>query len=467
MEAGRFAQAATLYGQLVQAVPGNPGLLLNHGLALHMAGQDAAAIPVLRSALKLNPEIPPALLFLGASLLRTGKPAEAIAPIEKFTSFEPDHLESRIMLVDACTQTGQMRKAIPHLEKITEIDPKRTEAWYELGRAYEGLAFDTFGQLEKAFPESGPFFALLAQSRSKSSQRRAAFFFYRKALAKSPGLRGLHTAVAEIYRQNGSADWASAEDSAEAKLGLPDCSSGTKTAECEFHAERYYGALQLTQSARPTAEDLYWRVRSYNMLARDAFARLAALPESPESYRLLAETSREQGRHPEAVAAWKNVVKLAPNRPDFQRELASALMDAKQYAEAQKLMDSLLKAEPDATDLNHLQGDLYLAQQMTEPAVRFLEKAVRKDPRALPARASLARALLADGKPALALPHVTAALPLDTDGSLQFQLARAYQAAGQADAAATAMKRYQEFKTRNSKQEQVLEDELKITAPPQ
>ena len=42
------------------------------------------------------------------------------------------------------------------------------------------------------------------------------------------------------------------------------------------------------------------------------------------------------------------------------------------------------------------------AQQMTAPAVRFLEKAVRKEPRSLPARASLARALLADGKPGLA-----------------------------------------------------------------
>ena len=468
MEAGNFAQAAALYGELNQAIPNNAGLLLNQGMALHMAGEDAKAVPVLQSALKLNPSIPPALLFLGASFLRTGRPAEAIAPLEKFIALDPNHLESRLMIVDACTSAGQNRRALPHLEKLTQLDPKRPGAWYELGRGYENAAFEGFAELEKVFPESGPFFALLAESRSKANQKRAAFYFYRQALAKSPGLRGMRTGIAEIYKQNGNADWAAKELAAEAKLGKPICSAAApKTPECEFAAGRYAAAIQLTR-VRPTAvtaEQLYWRVRSYDMLARQAFAKLTALPESPESFRLIAETHREQGRHAESVAAWREVLRLAPGRPDYQRELAAELMEAKQYAEAQALLDTLLKAEPGAPDLLHLQGDLYLAQQLPEQAVPFLEKAVKADPNGLPSRASLARALLAAGKPAEALPHVTAALPLDGDGSLHFQLARAYQAAGQTDAAAAAMKKYQEIKSRARQQDRFVEEELKITPP--
>ena len=95
----KFAEAAALYTELVKAIPGNPGLLLNQGMALHMAGEDSKAIPPLESALKLNPNIPPAMLFLGASYLRTGQPAKAMVLLEKFVSIDPKHAEARQMLV--------------------------------------------------------------------------------------------------------------------------------------------------------------------------------------------------------------------------------------------------------------------------------------------------------------------------------------------------------------------------------
>lgn len=445
----KFTEAATLYTELVRQLPNNPGLLLNQGMALHMSGADAKAIPPLEAALKLNPKIPPALLFLGASYLRTGQPAKALAPLEKFATLDPNHLEARQMLIDAANTSGQPARAIPHLEKL--------ELFYDLGRTYEALAFDTFAQLEKLYPESGPFFALLADSRSKTSQRRAAFFLYRKALEKSPSLKGLRSSIAEIYRADGHPEWALHEEAAEAKLPAPNCK--LKTAECEFLAGRYKDSLRLSKAAN-TVMNLYWRTRSASQLAAEAFSRLR--PGSPESYRYIAETNRDQNRHAEAAEAWQQALKLVPNQAGLQRELAASWLALKNYEEAQQLIGEMFKAEPDAPDLNHLQGDLLLAQQLPEKALPFLEKAVKQTPQALPAHASLARALLATGKPKEALPHVTAALPLDTDGSLQIQLARAYQASGQTEAAKVAMAKYQEIQARSRKQEEVPE-----IAPPQ
>src|SRR6266550_3421475 len=40
---GRFADAIPLYEELVKALPGNPGLRLNLGIAEHMAGRDREA----------------------------------------------------------------------------------------------------------------------------------------------------------------------------------------------------------------------------------------------------------------------------------------------------------------------------------------------------------------------------------------------------------------------------------------
>jgi len=44
MAEGKFAQAIPLYRELNQAVPNNAGLMLNLGMALHMAGEERQSL---------------------------------------------------------------------------------------------------------------------------------------------------------------------------------------------------------------------------------------------------------------------------------------------------------------------------------------------------------------------------------------------------------------------------------------
>src|SRR4029453_12178671 len=81
----RFADAAVLYEELTRALPGNAGMLVNLGMARHLAGQDAEAIAPLEASLKIRPAAQ-APLFLGASYLRTGQPAKAIAPLRRLVA---------------------------------------------------------------------------------------------------------------------------------------------------------------------------------------------------------------------------------------------------------------------------------------------------------------------------------------------------------------------------------------------
>src|SRR5450432_2462069 len=67
MSAGRFEEAISIYKQLVQAVPQEPGLRLNLALAEHLAGRDREAIPDFEAVLKAQPNLFPALLSLGAT----------------------------------------------------------------------------------------------------------------------------------------------------------------------------------------------------------------------------------------------------------------------------------------------------------------------------------------------------------------------------------------------------------------
>src|SRR5713101_2050295 len=98
MGAGHYADAVPVYRELVKAVPDNPGLLANLGMALHLSGQDKEAIPPLEAALALAPDSLPAALFLGASQLRLGRAAAAVAPLQKVVRLQPDNVDARSLL---------------------------------------------------------------------------------------------------------------------------------------------------------------------------------------------------------------------------------------------------------------------------------------------------------------------------------------------------------------------------------
>jgi predicted Zn-dependent protease len=70
MAESKFVEAISLYRELNQALPNNPGLMLNLGMAPHMAGKEREAIPQLEAVVKLDPNALPAWLFLGAARLQ-------------------------------------------------------------------------------------------------------------------------------------------------------------------------------------------------------------------------------------------------------------------------------------------------------------------------------------------------------------------------------------------------------------
>ncbi|PYX05261.1 MAG: hypothetical protein DMG88_22085, partial [Acidobacteria bacterium] len=78
MAEGKFADAVPVYRDLNTAVPNNPGLMLNLGMALHLAGEERQSLIPLGSAVKLDPNLAPAWLFLGAARLQLGHTPAAV-----------------------------------------------------------------------------------------------------------------------------------------------------------------------------------------------------------------------------------------------------------------------------------------------------------------------------------------------------------------------------------------------------
>jgi predicted Zn-dependent protease len=335
----------------------------------------------------------------------------------------------------------------------TSDDPA---SWYAAGMRYQQTAEDAFEKLQKASPTSPYVASLIADTRAKRRQYRSAFFFYNEALKQLPSLHGIHAGLANLYRKTGHSDWAAAEDAKEAALPAPDCKA--QAAECEFAAGH---DAALVKSAAVTPEALYWRAKAANELAMQAFFRLGQLPESVELHKLRADIARSQGQYFEEVKEWRAALTLKPGDPALEQELAVSLFLAADYgaaiAEARKL--------PRSAENEFLLGDSLLRLEQPEEAIPRLKAALSLKPKLLAADASLGLALARTGKAAEAIPYLLKALELDRDGSLHFQLAGAYRAAGDASKAQAAMAKYQELTKREQEAKEEVAREGQISPP--
>src|SRR6266566_1553266 len=462
MAQGKFAEAIPLYRELNQAVPRNPGLLLNLGMALHMAGDDRESVEPLEVAVRLDPKLTPAWLFLGAARLGLGDTPAGLEALRIVLHLQPDHRGALEILAGAFLSLDRPTEAAHQYQKLAELDPESSAAWYGLGRSYESLSVRDFDELQKTAPESEYWLALVADARLREQQFSSAFYLYRRALEKAPAMRGVHRAVAEIYRQTEHLDWANIEEEKEVSLPQPDCR--TPTFECQFREGQFPQLLAATKGAN-TAESYYWRSRAYNELALQAFTRLGQLAPSAELHELKAHIYGGQKRYTEAAEEWREASKLSPVDPQIQKQLAISLRLSQDYDGALSLFKDLLRQQPASAELNYLVGDTMLDLQRAEEAIPFLKRAVERDPKLLAAHKSLARADLAVGNAFGAIPHLKAALATDEDGSLHYQLARAYQASGQPDLAKQALAAYEKIQRSAAAGREAAKREVEITPP--
>jgi tetratricopeptide (TPR) repeat protein len=465
MASGKFEAAIPIYRDLVKALPRETGLLLNLALAQHMAGHDAEAIPNLEAVVRLQPSALPALLSLGSARLALGQPQQAIAPLEKAVAVDPANHDARGMLAGAYMDAGRFEQAAELYRKLTTEAPDDPRLWYGLGMSYQSIATTALDKLQQADPQSPYLAALVAGTRAQRRQFRSAFFFYREALKQLPAVHGIHTALAGVYRQTGHADWAAEEEAKERALPAADCKA--HPGECQFLAGKDLEVLKLpgNAKAKPGSEAFFWQAKAANELAFQAFFRLGQLPPSLELHQFRAEVARSQNQPLESVKEWRSALAMAPNDPRLQQELATALFMAGDYRAALEQAQIALQARGAPPEVSFVAGESLVRLEEPEKGVPYLRAALSGDPKMLPAMASLGLALSRLGKSAEAIPLLEKALDLDDDGSLHYQLARAYQSAGQAEKARIAMAAYQDILKRNEELKAEVAREAQIEPP--
>lgn len=462
MGEGRFSDAVPIYRELVRALPRNPGLVMNLGFALDYSGHKREALSEFQKVLQLDPANTVAMLFLGTTYLELGDPAKALNPLEKAVSANPRDPDAQEALAETWLALNKFERAAEGFQKLSQVEPANPKFWYDLGLSYDGLAQRSFDKLANVATGSAYWLDLTAESRFENQQLFAAFYLYGQALEKMPSLRGIHAAIAEIYRKTGHPDWAETEAAKERQLPPPDCVQ--HKLECDFQAGNY-GDLLAGTHGQTTAESYYWQTRAYNALARDAYTRLTQLPPSAAVQILIAKMESRRRQYVEAARHWAEALKFSPDDSYVKQQLAITLFQTADLDRARELFEDLIKSSPESAELNYYLGDIFLKSQKPADALPLLTKAVHHAPQMLPAQASLARTYLALGQPDKAIPYLKAALPIDDDGSLHYELGRAYQANGQVELARQTLKQYQKIHDQREAEKQSLNRDIQITPP--
>lgn len=437
MAAGQFERAAGMYAQLVRELPRNAGMLLNFGMALHYEGHYAEAVQQLKAALLIEPGLIAADFFLGVSYAKLHEPALAIAPLLTAATAEPANKLFQLELADALLATEQYEKAAVHFQRVTDLDSADAKAWQGMGMSFVGLSQLCFRTLQLRAPTSPYVLLLLANSDLKQGRYRNAYARYRAALARGVSALGVYTELAEVYRKTQHPDWAATEEQRERELPAPNCDVNSEA--CAYLSGDYRKAV-VSSSMAPQA--LYWKARSYEALALAAFDKLNQMPPTPEIHELMAEAYQIRGQNHESSQEFLEALKLDPGNTRLKALYATALWRDHNYGSAEPLLKQLLRTDQNSAELTFELGDTLLELDDLKNALPLLAQAVKRDPRMLAAQASLGRADMEAGQIAAAIPHLQAALAADIDGSLYFQLAKAYEETGQAALAKHAREQF-------------------------
>ena len=425
MQKGGFDEAARMYQELVRAVPGDAGLLMNLGMALAMGGHEAEAIGPLERAIKLKPALVPAHLFLGSSYLALGEAARRCRRSSERSRRSPANVEYRRLLARAYVESDRPLDAVAELRPVTELAPKLPAAWYALFTPTTTWRRRRFASSRRSGSEAMPgeqALATICWSRMRLADGRFAdaFGVYRETLEALPSMVTIRDSIARIYEQTGHRDWAAIERE---KGRLSEAQCAKRRALCAFRAGRYRAALTAAGTGDGSGVALLAGAGGNRADERGARSSRQA-SRTRASVVKCARRWHRRSTLPRRRARTEGGAAVRAQGRGLIGQLGTALYLSREYEPALEVLGPVVEQAPASEDVRVLTayGDSLLQMDRVEDAVRYLRRAFTADTSDR-ARVPVAGARLhPPGDFAAALPLLEWQLAGDTDGSVHVLL---------------------------------------------
>ena len=332
----------------------------NVGTELQLRGDIDAAIALYRESLARNPNNAVAISNLGTALAANGQLDEAITQHRRALELAPDDADGHFNLGNALAARGDLDEAIGHLRSALEVDPGFAEAHVNLGNVL--LDVEEFEEAERHYRRATelepdwvqPFnnLGLLIMAQDRLAEGTAIF---RQALAVDPDDADAHSNLGSALQLAG------------------------QTAEALTHFRR---VIELAPDSAEAHNDLGMALGSQQQLEEAAthFERAAELdPTFVEAHNNLAMTAQLRGRTDEAIARYRDILRIARN-PVTYNDLGIILAQQDRQDEAITRFRQAIAMAPDQADAHGNLAMLLQGRGELDDAITHFQEAVRLAP---------------------------------------------------------------------------------------
>lgn len=352
LQAGKAAEAAQIYRQMLQEKPDSAWTAYNLALALEAMQDTKGAEDALRKAIEIDPKTARIRAELGALKLTDGDMASAQQWLQSALDLEPQLAEARGNLATIYAKKGDFATAEKLLHQSLEDDPQYKEGQLQLGLllAHQRKIPEAEQELDKAValaPEDPNTLSAAGKAREEMGKMSESIALLRKVVALRPDLAAAHLdlalALADSYDLPGALTETNEAVRLAPQSGVVHFYRGrvlydlgrTTEAQSDFETARqivpqmpeprYYLALIDKQQGKlPLAAGLLEET-------------VQLQPRNVMAWYLLGQCYEQQSETDKAVAAWRQAIALDANFSQALFGLARALRSSDR-AESDKLM---------------------------------------------------------------------------------------------------------------------------------
>ncbi|AWK88808.1 tetratricopeptide repeat protein [Azospirillum thermophilum] len=348
-QAGRLAEAETLYRRILEADPENAPALHLLGVLAAQLGHFAAAAELIGEAIRHNPSVPDYHRHRAMALDRLGRTEEAADACAAAAGLAPGHADTLFNLGVLLDRLGRRGEAADAFAGALDADPGHAGAannrglvLRSLGREEEAAeSFGRAGRIDPGFAAAWYHQALALTALGREEEARTAL---RRAVSADPALAGAQVNLANALQTAGRAEAAARHYDHALRLDPGLAAAWRGLASLRHGQGRFTEAAAAYGEAirRGTPDPFLWNaLGTCRMAAGDgagaaaAFTAWAAVdPGDAEAHYALAVAAARAGDDDGAERAYRRTVRLVPGDSRPPGNLALLLAGAGRHGEA-------------------------------------------------------------------------------------------------------------------------------------
>jgi predicted O-linked N-acetylglucosamine transferase (SPINDLY family) len=301
--------------------------LLHEAMQLHQAGRLAQAETLYKRLLEADPDNADALNLLGTVARQQGRPDAAVDLIRRAIGLRRNVADFHFNLAEACRSIGHFPDAVAAYDKSMQLGGPDPEAYHGMGAALAAAGRDAeaVSPLQRAVqmaPGLVPAYADLAAVLLRLGKPAEAEAACRRALAVQPLDAMAHVALGAVLASRGQLEDSAASYARATQLrpGWSDPHLALASVldrlgrrrDAESHGRR---AVTLAPDSADAHNVLGILLDRQGRLAEGAESYRAAVrlrPDHAEAHGNLANCLKHQGLHAEAIESQRKAIELAP-----------------------------------------------------------------------------------------------------------------------------------------------------------